>query len=258
MDDVGLTAIGIYRSDAANPYEVGRQPREDDVRRGEVVLDEAHAALTAELAGVRRVWLIFQFHENNHWKPMVRPPRGSDRKLGVFATRAPYRPNPLGLSCVRLVSVDGPRVVVEGADLLDGTPIFDVKPYVAEVDALEDARAGWLEGVEENRYAISWTPLALEQLGQVEKYGVSQLAPFVQQQLEFEPFDDRRKRLTREGDSFLLAYRTWRVLFHEIGPRALEILELTSGYSDADLQEAADKWGDKDDHRDFLKRYPRD
>ena len=100
------------------------------------------------------LWLVWRFSANKHtaWHPTVRPPRlGGNTRMGVFATRSPFRPNPLGLSCVKLVSVDwdtpeGPVLNVAGADLLDGTPIYDIKPYLPYVDSHQDARGGFGAG----------------------------------------------------------------------------------------------------------------
>lgn len=99
------------------------------------------------------VWLIWRFHlaERDDWSPTVRPPRlGGNRRVGVFATRSPFRPNPIGLSCVRLLRLGndrelGPVLYVEGADLVDGTPIYDIKPYITYADAHPDARCGFAQ-----------------------------------------------------------------------------------------------------------------
>ena len=103
------------------------------------------------IEGFDHLWLIWQFSESvlDEWRPTVRPPRlGGNTRMGVFATRSPFRPNPLGLSCVVLERVewdapDGPALVVSGADLMDGTPIYDVKPYAPYADAFPDARGGF-------------------------------------------------------------------------------------------------------------------
>ncbi len=103
------------------------------------------------IEGFDRLWLIWQFSQSvlDEWRPTVRPPRlGGNTRMGVFATRSPFRPNPLGLSCVVLERVewdapDGPALLVSGADLMDGTPIYDVKPYAPYADAFPDARGGF-------------------------------------------------------------------------------------------------------------------
>jgi len=97
------------------------------------------------------LWLIWGFSKNdNQWSPTVRPPRlGGNKRVGVFATRSPFRPNPIGLSCVKLERVEdskaGKRLVVIGGDLADGTPIYDIKPYLPYVDSIEDAYGGFSE-----------------------------------------------------------------------------------------------------------------
>jgi tRNA-Thr(GGU) m(6)t(6)A37 methyltransferase TsaA len=109
----------------------------------------------AGLEGFSRIWLLFAFHRSQGWAPMVRPPRGPRIKRGVFATRSPHRPNPIGLSCVELVAVEGRRLRLRGVDLLDATPILDIKPYVPYADAFPDAKAGWIDQVDASSGRLS-------------------------------------------------------------------------------------------------------
>lgn len=252
MASLTLEPIGVYESSHKHKYDTGRQPRPDDPREGVVRLHAGHnfeQALTG-LEGFERIWLIFQFHENTEWSPMVRPPRGLG-KQGVFATRAPYRPNALGLSCVKLLGIEGRVLKIQGADLLDGTPVLDVKPYVPEHDAFPHAKAGWLEGLAAESFHLHWSALALEKCKFLKTHGVDQLEHFARQQLEFAPFDGDRKRVEPDGERWVLAYRTWRLAFREREGKNLEIEDVFSGYSAADLAEPADKWADKDLHRRF-------
>lgn len=109
------------------------------------------------------LWLIWEFSEmkNDGWSPTVRPPRlGGNRRMGVFATRSPNRPNPLALSCVKLERVDldgaeAPVLYVSGADILDGTPVYDIKPYLPYADAVPDARGGFADAVLGQSLAVS-------------------------------------------------------------------------------------------------------
>ncbi len=101
-----------------------------------------------DLEGFERLWLIFVFHASEGWVPLVQPPRGPRGKRGVLATRSPHRPNAIGLSCVELVAVEGHTLHLRGVDLLDGTPVLDVKPYVPYADAFPGARAGWIDAVD--------------------------------------------------------------------------------------------------------------
>lgn len=111
------------------------------------------AAALRELEGFSHLWLLFDFSlaHRAEWSPTVRPPRlGGNRRVGVFASRSPFRPNPIGLSSVRLCGVEedpekGPVLLVEGVDLLDGTPIFDIKPYLPFTDSHPNARGGYAE-----------------------------------------------------------------------------------------------------------------
>ena len=101
------------------------------------------------------IWLLWEFSQaiRENWSPTVRPPRlGGNERMGVFATRSPFRPNPVGLSCVKLEKIDleskeAPVLIVSGADLMDGTPIYDIKPYLPYVDCMPDARGGFADRV---------------------------------------------------------------------------------------------------------------
>jgi tRNA-Thr(GGU) m(6)t(6)A37 methyltransferase TsaA len=105
------------------------------------------AAAFRDLAGFERIWLVFVFHRSEGWKAEVRPPRGGDKR-SVLATRSPHRPNAIGLSAVELVAVEEHALRVRGMDLLDGTPILDVKPYVPYADAFPESRAGWIDEID--------------------------------------------------------------------------------------------------------------
>jgi tRNA-Thr(GGU) m(6)t(6)A37 methyltransferase TsaA len=109
----------------------------------------------SDLVGVERIWVLSYLHRSGTWGPLVRPPRGARVRRSLFATRSPDRPNPIGLSAVQLIGVDGLRLHVRGVDLLDGTPILDIKPYVPYADAFPGARAGWIDelGPQELQFA---------------------------------------------------------------------------------------------------------
>lgn len=195
-----LRPIGSFRSRKRSPYEALRQGSVD--RSGEIGWVELRSRSQFEqaLPGLEtfdRIWLLYRFHHNTNWKPMVLPIRGPRVKRGVFATRSPYRPNPLGLSCVELVKVDGLRIYVKGFDLLDGTPIYDIKPYLAYSDAFPEAGMGWLEGVDDSRYSIEFAQEVETGLQWLEHNGVIGMRPYIISQLEFNPLDRRRKRVSR-------------------------------------------------------------
>ena len=112
----------------------------------EFVADFPEAAFR-DLAGFERIWLLFGFHRSDGWKAEVKPPRGGGKR-SVLATRSPHRPNAIGLSAVQLLAVESGRLRVRGLDLLDGTPILDIKPYVPYADAFPDSRAGWIDAID--------------------------------------------------------------------------------------------------------------
>jgi tRNA-Thr(GGU) m(6)t(6)A37 methyltransferase TsaA len=97
-----------------------------------------------DLGGFERIWLIFAFHLSDGWTSSVKPPRGGPKR-GVLATRSPHRPNSIGLSAVELVQIEGRTLHLRGVDLLDGTPVLDIKPYVPYADAFPDSKAGWID-----------------------------------------------------------------------------------------------------------------
>jgi tRNA (adenine37-N6)-methyltransferase len=145
--------IGFIRSPFRLRIEAPHQPtvqvEGDDP--GEAFLDldpDLPEETLRDLEGFAYVWVIFVLHRSEGWAPTVRPPRGPRVKRGVFATRSPHRPNPIGLSAVELAGVEGRTLRLRGVDLLDGTPVLDIKPYVPYADAFPQARAGWIDAVD--------------------------------------------------------------------------------------------------------------
>ena len=148
-----ITPIAHIRSDFSEKFGIPRQSGLVEELTAAVVFEPEYRDPSAlrGLEGFSHLWLIWEFSQARRegWSPTVRPPRlGGNKRLGVFATRSPFRPNPLGLSCVRLVEVRqdralGPVLVVAGADLMDGTPIYDVKPYLPYADCKPDAVGGF-------------------------------------------------------------------------------------------------------------------
>lgn len=150
-----MTVIAHIRSDFPTKFGVPRQSGLVEELRSTIVFEPEFRRAEA-LRGIEafsHLWLIWQFSEATRegWSATVRPPRlGGNARLGVFATRSPFRPNPIGLSCVRLESVrldpkDGIVLVVGGADLMDGTPIYDIKPYIPYADAHPEAIGGFAQ-----------------------------------------------------------------------------------------------------------------
>lgn len=148
-----IRPVAHIRSDFTDKFGIPRQSGLVDALRARVVFtpEFRNADALRGIEGFSHLWLIWQFSASvrDEWSPTVRPPRlGGNERVGVFATRSPFRPNALGLSCVRLVGTEtredeGTVLIVAGADMLDGTPIYDIKPYIAYADAHDEARCGF-------------------------------------------------------------------------------------------------------------------
>lgn len=148
-------AIGTIQTCFKEKFGIPRQSGLVESARGTIKLDDDPDLRTAirSLESFSHLWVIFVFHEHGskNWKPSIRPPRlGGARKVGVLASRSPHRPNPIGLSAVAIEACrpdapGGPEIDVSGVDLLDGTPILDIKPYIPYADSIPGAKAGWAE-----------------------------------------------------------------------------------------------------------------
>ena len=250
-NELQLKPIGVFNTAARYPYDVPRQGAVAGDNVGVIHLYPEYAEGLADLDGFSRIWVLYWFHLNGGWHLKVRPPRHVERKVGVFASRSPYRPNPVGMSAVRLQRVEKGDIWIEGHDLLDGTPILDVKPYLPYADSFPDAALGWTGEEEGHEYAVDFSEKAQRQLSWLEVHGVSCLRQFVLTQLGYEPLNAMRHRLlTLPTGELALAYRTWRISFEIKGMRVV-VTRVSSGYTDADLASEEDKYHDKAVHRAY-------
>ena len=168
-----LRVIARIETDFPSKFGIPRQAGIVEALEGRIVFEPEYRNPDAlrGIEGFSHLWLIWQFSEavREDWSPTVRPPRlGGNERLGVFATRSPFRPNPLGLSCVRLLGVErdparGPVLRVAGADLMDGTPIYDIKPYLPYTDCKPDASGGFAPDAGA-RLMVSFAPGAEEKI----------------------------------------------------------------------------------------------
>lgn len=153
-----MKMIGRIHTDFATKFGIPRQSGLIPELMGEIVLEPEYRNPDAVrgLEEFSHLWLVWEFSKavRSDWSPTVRPPRlGGNQRLGVFATRSPFRPNPIGLSCVRLERIDledsrKPVILVSGVDMMDGTPIYDIKPYLPYADSYPEARGGFTDGTE--------------------------------------------------------------------------------------------------------------
>lgn len=207
---ITLEPIGVIHTPYTSPYDAPRQPRVDariDDATVQLFPHRNYEQALADLEGCDRIWLVTHFHRAEGWKPRVRVPRGRVKR-GVFATRSPHRPNNIGLTCVELRGVDGLRIDVRGTDLLDGTPVLDIKPYVAYADAFPESRVAWLDEVAVLQvYSVQWQPSALEHLDAATRAHVERV-------LAADPFPHPYRRIEQVGEElFELAVRERRFRF---------------------------------------------
>lgn len=140
-----LTPIGVIRTPFADPKGVPIQPRFAGQAEGRIQVDPEYQHALADLDGFERVWLLYWFHRSDGWTSPVTPFL-DDTPRGLFATRAPRRPNALGMSCVPVLAVERWGLRVGAIDIVDGAPLLDIKPYVPKFDAFASSKAGWLDG----------------------------------------------------------------------------------------------------------------
>jgi len=168
-DPISMTPIGVIHSAFGEKFGIPRQPGLAASLTATVELHPEFGSPESVrgLEQASHIWLIFLFSAtaDQGWKPTVRPPRlGGNKRLGVYATRSPFRPNPIGLSPVELIGIrhEGGRVLLDirGADLLDGTPILDIKPYLPYADAIPDAEFALAERIETLDLPLHWQPQA--------------------------------------------------------------------------------------------------
>lgn len=160
-----IKPIAYIRTDFPEKFGIPRQSGLAKTLRGRIVfeLEYRNPDALRGLEEFSHIWLIWEFSANrstSSWQPTVRPPRlGGNAHMGVFATRSPFRPNPLGLSCVKMDSIefsspDGPVINVCGADLMDGTPVYDIKPYIKYADSRPEAVCGYVDRLEERSLKV--------------------------------------------------------------------------------------------------------
>ena len=218
--------IGIAQTPFTQRFGIPRQPGLVPEARGILKLNNDPDLIHAikGLEQFTHLWIVFVFHSHggNKWKPTIRPPRlGGKVKMGVLASRSPHRPNPIGLSAVELDRIDfnakgGAEIHVKGIDLLDGTPILDIKPYIPYADSIAHAGSGWAHE-EIEKTPVEFETLALEKIKHAEANGFSGLKDLIEQLITIDPRPGFQKRELppnaehAQGKDFGLLVRTWDV-----------------------------------------------
>jgi tRNA-Thr(GGU) m(6)t(6)A37 methyltransferase TsaA len=205
-----LKVIAYARNGHTDKFGIPRQSREESPIETRIVFEPEYKVAEAlrGIEGYSHLWLIWGFSEVDSWSPTVRPPRlGGNKRMGVFATRSPFRPNPLGLSSVRLVRVEDGDLIVSGADVLDGTPIYDIKPYLSFSDSHEDARNGFAEETKGYKLNVEMSATALLN-------GDASLNDEIRRDIEYILSQDPRPGYQDDPDrEYKLDYAGWNVAF---------------------------------------------
>ncbi len=257
-----LEPIGFVRSSLITKVEAARQPRaaRGAPARIELLAGRNFEHALEDFSSWKWIWVIFWFHHNIGWRPKVLPPRSTTGRKGVFATRSPHRPNPIGLSVVRLEKVDGLNLHILDADMLDGTPVLDLKPYIAYTDSHPDAGNGWLDAGESTRpadpvsaFAVTFAPLVIEQAHWIETRTGLPIVERIRSTLALGPEPHPYRRIRRIDGEMQLAVKEWRVRFSVEG-REVRVIDIASGFRPAQLARDLD-----DDvlraHREFQARW---
>jgi len=206
-----MKIIARIRSEYKEKFGIPRQSGLVHSARAQIVFEREYRVREAVrgLEAFSHIWLIWQFSEavRDTWSPTVRPPLlGGNRRVGVFATRSPFRPNPIGLSSVRLEKIEytaeGPVLHVIGADLMDGTPIYDIKPYLPYADSHPDAAAGFTENLAERHIPV-----------EIDTPDFAALPLHTQTELRELLAHDPRPSYQEEGKSYGMKYAAYEITF---------------------------------------------
>lgn len=234
MEQLVVSPIGYARTGMQTKFDAPHQP-DPRLNRCEIELNGGNNFEQAlrDLGGFQRIWIIWWFHRNTTWNPVVLPPRGQGIKRGVFSTRSPHRPNPLGITAVELFEIKKRTLFVGPLDLVDGTPVIDIKPYIPEVDAFPSSRAGWVDGLSAYltaKFTISKSPIACEQIAWLTNEGV-RVFHRAMEILAIDPTPNRTRRISRSGKGLKIGCGAWRLHFElDEGSRLVTVTKVTPGY----------------------------
>jgi len=245
--------LAVFHSSHQETYEAPRQGVLAENATGWFEVDKVYGAESLEdLRGFEHIWLIYDFHKNKSWKPKVRPPRFSEKKRSVFSTRSPYRPNSIGMSCVKLDKIEGCKIFVSRHDLLEGSLILDIKPYIPYADSFPESATGWIK--KEAGFEVQFEDHALLKIDWLEKNTKVGFKQILLNQLAFEPTNSKAKRVKKTDKGFVFSVRTWRFEF-SINEKTVAVLTVYSGYSESEIADAADLNKDKSIHKLFLAKF---
>lgn len=219
LKSMELKVIAYARNGHTDKFGIPRQSREESPILTRIVFEPEYSVPEAlrGIEGYSHLWLLWGFNKvqrdevqcTKEWSPTVRPPRlGGNKRMGVFATRSPFRPNPLGLSSVKLVAIEDGDLIVSGADVLDGTPIYDIKPYLSFSDSHPEAKNGFAEESKDYQLNVEMSATALLNGGE------ASLDDAVKRDLEYILSQDPRPAYQEDPErEYKLDYSGYNVTF---------------------------------------------
>jgi tRNA (adenine37-N6)-methyltransferase len=212
--------IGVVRTPFKSKYAAPRQPASASEKSVGVITLNEHSNFEQaldDLAEFDYIWVIFWFHKNENWKPKVLPPHGGRTKRGLFSTRSPHRPNPIGLSLCKLIDIKGRTIRIENPDMLDGTPILDIKPYIPHAESHPGARAGWIDGSNEQSaplYRVLFAADVKKVLQAMDPEERLEVESYLSGLLSRDPHPHVYRRIKKfNKTSSIVAVKRWRFLF---------------------------------------------
>jgi tRNA-Thr(GGU) m(6)t(6)A37 methyltransferase TsaA len=224
-----LRPIGFISTPYNSKYAAPRQPAlasRKSVGTIKLLPDRNFEQALEDLQGFDYIWILFWFHQNTGWKPKVLPPHGGRKKRGVFSTRAPHRPNPIGLSLCRLIDIKGRAIRVESPDMLDGTPVLDIKPYLPHFESKPHARSGWISESHEQyagRYKVVFAAEVRSALKQLERKERWQIVDYLKSTLAQDPHPHTYRRIkTLSEATSVIAVKRWRFMFR-VGGKTVRV-----------------------------------
>jgi tRNA (adenine37-N6)-methyltransferase len=262
IPELVVKPIGIIHTPYLEKYHAPRQPGAgNEISEGVITLlpHQNFEQALEYLDGFERIWILSWFDRNKDWKPKVLPPRSGRTKRGVFSTRSPHRPNPIGLSLCKLLGIEGLTLRVENPDMLDGTPILDIKPYIPYAEAFPDSRTGWLESLPaDTRFAVVVSKLALVQSRWLDTKHDIHFLEHVIDTISRDPFPHSFRRIKKsENGGFVMGAKSWRV-FYNLKDSKIEIEKIESGYPPEALERARKEnvqLHNEKAHREFQKKW---
>ena len=263
-DSLTLKPIGFIRTGKRVKFEARHQPidGEEETNVLELLPGSNFEQALKDIEGFDRVWLLWWFHRNDTWRPLVLPPRGPSKRRGVFATRSPHRPNPLGMTPVRLLGVEGRTLLLGACDLVEGTPVFDVKPYVPAYDSFPEAKAGWIEEVDAlteapATFTVSFAEIAETQARWLRDEWRVDFTARLNELLSRDPSPHRTRRIRkRPSGGFEIGCGAWRAAF-SVDEKNVTVNALETGYPMRFLtREGYEAVPDREAQMAFLERWP--